>query len=55
MLFLLRDQPVNGKKRNEDALVKDYLKNVKRSLLNWVDEVVIFYEDEIAKLEKEIV
>lgn len=54
MLFLLRNQPVSSRKPDVEALVKEYLKNVKLSLLNWVDEVVTFYEDEIVKLEKEI-
>ena len=52
MLYLLRDKPATGNKQDIDALVKEYLKNVKSTLMSWVDEISAYYDGEIKELEK---
>lgn len=52
MLFLLRDKPIIGNKQDIDILIKDYLKNVKATLMSWVDEISAYYDGEIRELEK---
>ena len=53
MLFLLKGQAVKTESDIEHV-IKDYLKNVKDSLMAWMKEIENFYDEEVAKLEKEL-
>lgn len=53
MLFLLKDKPIN-KSQDIDPVIKDYLENVRISLMAWLKEIENFYDEEIVILEKEI-
>lgn len=44
----------NRGSQNINNLIHEYLKNVKLSLLSWVDEIANYYDSEVIKLEKEI-
>lgn len=52
MLFLLRDKHIGGNAQDIGAVVRDYLNNVKVSLMSWIDEIEKFYDYEIRKLEE---
>lgn len=52
MLCVLRDNPANGNKQDINALIKEYLKNVKATLMSWVDEISAYYDGELKALEK---
>ena len=52
MLYLLRDKPVTGNKQDISVLIKEYLKNVKATLMSWVDEISSYYDGEVKELEK---
>ena len=52
MLYLLRDKPATGNKQDISALIKEYLKNVKATLMSWVDEISAYYDGEVKELEK---
>ena len=55
MLYLLRDKPATGNKQDISALIKEYLKNVKATLMSWVDEISAYYDGEVKELEKGMV
>ena len=52
MLYLLRDKPATGNKQDISVLIKEYLKNVKATLMSWVDEISAYYDGEVKELEK---
>ena len=52
MLYLLRDKPATGNKQDISTLIKEYLKNVKATLMSWVDEISAYYDGEVKELEK---
>lgn len=52
MLYLLREHPANGNDQDMNALIKEYLKNVKATLMSWVDEISAYYDEEVKALEK---
>ncbi|MCR5769708.1 MAG: hypothetical protein K6G87_00590 [Butyrivibrio sp.] len=52
MLYLLRDKPSAGNKQDISTLIKEYLKNVKATLMSWVDEISAYYDEEVKELEK---
>ena len=52
MMYLLRDKPTTGNKQDISALIKEYLKNVKATLMSWVDEISAYYDGEVKELEK---
>ena len=55
MLYLLRDKPATGNKQDINALIKEYLKNVKATMMSWVDEISAYYDGEVNELEKGMV
>ena len=52
MLYLLRDKPATGNNQDISVLIKEYLKNVKATLMSWVDEISAYYDGEVKELEK---
>lgn len=52
MLFLLRDKPAGVSNQDINSLIKEYLKNVKDSLMSWVDEISRYYDKSVDELEK---
>lgn len=44
----------NNKKEDLTALVKEYLENVKQSLLSWVDSIAEYYDERVNELKKEL-
>ena len=55
MLYLLRDKPAIGTNQDIGALIKEYLKNVKATMMSWVDEISAYYDGEIKELEKRMI
>ena len=52
MLYLLRYKPAIGTNQDISALIKEYLKNVKATMMSWVDEISAYYDGEVKELEK---
>lgn len=44
----------NNKKEDLTALVKEYLENVKQSILSWVDSIAEYYDERVNELKKEL-
>lgn len=54
ILYLLRDQSVIGSSQDISLIIKDYLKNVKSSMMSWVDEIVAYYDSRVDEIRREI-
>lgn len=52
MLYLLRNKPATETNQDISALIKEYLKNVKATMMSWVDEISTYYDGEVKELEK---
>lgn len=52
MLYLLRNKPTSKNRQDINALIREYLENVKATLMLWVDEISAYYDEEVNKLEK---
>lgn len=54
MAYLLKGTSVEGK-QNVDALIKEYLHDVKNSMLLWINSVEKYYDERVAELERKLV
>lgn len=54
ILYLLRDQPVTESNQDINTIIKEYLKNVKNSMMSWVDEISAYYDKRVEEIKKEI-
>ena len=52
MLYLLRNKPTSKNRQDINALIREYLENVKATLMLWVDEISAYYDEEVNQLEK---
>ena len=59
MAILLKDDIKfnSGKSSNDDVdlLIKEYLKNIKESLILWIRSIEKYYDDKLGELERELV
>lgn len=53
MFFLLKDSTMN-EKQDVDYLIKEYLENVKKSLLQWIESIEKYYDKKIFDLERKL-
>ena len=52
MWYLLRNKTTTENSQNINVLIKEYLENVKATLMSWVDKISAYYDEEVNKLEK---
>ena len=52
MWYLLRKKNTSENRQDINDLIEEYLKNVKATLMLWVDEISAYYDEEVNKLEK---
>lgn len=54
IMTVINKNKENNKKEDLTALVKEYLENVKQSLLSWVDSIAEYYDERVNELKKEL-
>jgi len=54
MALILKDEPKFGSK-GIDAVISEYLTNVKQSVLLWINSIEKYYDDRVAQLEREMI
>lgn len=54
ILYLFRNQPVTGNNQDISIIVKDYLENVKDSMMSWVNEIAAYYDKRVEEIKKEL-
>lgn len=54
MLLLLKDSE-NGKTQEISCLIKNYLDDVKKTMMQWLNTVEKYYDERVARLERELV
>jgi len=54
MLLLLKDSE-NGKTQEITCLIKNYLDDVKKTMMQWLNTVEEYYDERVARLERELV
>ncbi|WP_411680077.1 hypothetical protein [Clostridium thailandense] len=54
MALLLKDEPKSSSK-GIDAVISEYLMNVKQSVLLWVNSIEKYYDARVAQLEREMI
>ena len=54
IMTVINKNKENNKKEDLTALVKEYLENVKQSLLSWVDSIAEYYDARVNELKKEL-
>ena len=52
MWYLLRNKTTTPNRQNINILIREYLDNVKATLMSWVEEISDYYGEEVNKLEK---
>lgn len=54
MLLLLKD---SGKGKNQEisCLIKNYLDDVKKTMMQWLNTVEEYYDERVARLERKLV
>lgn len=54
IMTVINKNKENNKKEDLTALVKEYLENVKQSILSWVDSIAEYYDERVNELKKEL-
>lgn len=54
MALILKDDPKPGSK-GIDAVISEYLMNVKQSVLLWINSIEKYYDERVAQLEREMI
>ncbi len=54
MALLLKHEPKSGSK-GIDAVISEYLMNVKQSVLLWINSIEKYYDNRVAQLEREMI
>lgn len=54
MALVLKDEPKSGAK-GIDAVISEYLMNVKQSVLLWINSIEKYYDARVAQLEREMI